>query len=385
MLNIARFAENEITKYQDIAKHPDIASVFRGGLGNTYQIGFQKQKKYDDRRRRRFHALNEIKALAAAMSEHRFRVLDCMHRVGAEFAVKRNGGGHAYYSGIHVCGSVWLCPICGQRIANYRRSQFIKASKKGYAAVLITFTMSHAKGEKLAGLLDALNDGIKKLKGGGSWCRFKDKYHVKAYATALEIVFSQVNGWHPHKHMVMYCDMPQSELNADDIQADLMKRYKAIMKRNKRYVSGLYGLDVSVADNAVGDYVSKWNIWDEMTKAPVKDGIGASLTPFELAQVAATGQEYAIKAFQEYAYATYNRRQIVWSRGADELFGFDDDKSDTEIAAADDGQDDETIIKLAGSWWRVIVANDAVVDVLEIAERGGSVAVMEFLNSLSPP
>lgn len=380
MLNVARIAQKEKYFYQEISKVP---GEIPGSLGNTYQIGFQKQKKYDDRRRRRFHALNEIKALVA-MLDHRFRVLDCMQRVGAEFAVKRNGGGHAYYSGIHVCGSVWLCPICSQRIANHRRHEFMKASAKGYAAMLITFTMQHGKGEKLAGLLDVLNDGIKKLKGGGSWCRFKDKYHVKAHATALEIMFSQVNGWHPHKHMVIYCDVPQDELKADEIKADLLKRYKAILKRSKRYVSAIYGLDVQVADNAVGDYVSKWNIWDEMAKASVKDGKGASLTPFELAQAAAAGQSYAIAAFREYADATYNRRQIVWSGGARELFGLDE-MTDKEIAAADDGQDDETIIKLSGSWWRVITANDAVVDILEIAERGGSVAVMEFLNSLSPP
>ena len=382
MDNIARNKTNYITSFQEIANAPGISSVFRAGLGIDTKYVSRLASIYRERRQIRFHLLQKIQAFLN-MNGHRFRVMDCMHRVGAEFHVKRNGNGHAYYSGIHVCGSVWLCPVCSHRIAGFRRSEFQKASEKGYSAMLITFTMQHGKGEALDKLLSVLNESVRSLKGGRWWQSFRDEWNIKAYATSLEITLSQVNGWHPHKHMVIYCDKAQGELDAEKIKAEILKRYAELMKKNKRYVSGTYGIDVSVADDAVGNYVSKWGIWNEMSQAPLKIGRGESITPFELAEAAAAGMPFAVQAFQEYAEATYGKRQIVWSHGARELFGLGAERSDVDIAQGD--PDDETIITLHGSWWRIIRAHDVMGELLEIAERAGANGVMQFLNSLSPP
>jgi len=382
--NIAQTLTNKTGSFQEIANLPNFTSVFRGGLGkDTKYVSVSAiTKTYDDRRRSRFRLLKSIQAYLG-MNGHRFRVLDCMHRVGVEFQVKRNGNGKAYYSGVHVCGSVWLCPVCSNKIASFRRAEFSQASKKGYAAMLITFTMQHGKGETLDKLLSVLNESVRSLKGGRWWQSFRQEWNVKAYATSLEITHGQVHGWHPHKHMVIYCDMSQADLDAEKVKAEILNRYKELMKKEKRYISGTYGVDVSVADDAVGNYVSKWGIWNEMSQAPLKVGRGESATPFEIAAAAASGSSDAVQLFQEYAQATYGKRQIVWSHGARELFGLGADRSDADIAQGD--PDDETIITLSGAWWRVIQANDAMSEVLEVAEQAGAIGVMQFLKSLPPP
>ncbi len=382
MDNIAQISANKTLTFQGIANAYEPDAMFRDGLGIDTKYVSVLQKKYDERRRSRFRLLKAIQGFLG-MNGHRFRVMECMHRVGAEFHVKRNGNGHAYYSGVHVCGSVWLCPVCSNKIASFRRAEFQQASEKGYSAMLITFTMQHGKGEALNNLLSVLNESVRSLKGGRWWQSFRREWNVKAYATSLEITYSQMNGWHPHKHMVIYCDIPQGDLDAEKVKAEILKRYSQLMKKNKRFVSGTYGIDVSVADDAVGNYVSKWGIWNEMSQAPMKLGRGESMTPFELAEAAAAGSPFAVQAFQEYAEATYGKRQIVWSHGARELFGLGAERSDADIAQGDLG--DETIISLHGSWWHVIQAHDAMAEVLEVAERAGANGVMEFLNTLSPP
>ena len=329
----------------------------------------------------KYKLLEEVKRVFVNSGE-KMRVLNCMKLMnGAEVQVKHNGE-RAYYSGIVSCGSVWTCPVCSSKITEARREELSLAlSSSGLIPVMVTVTLQHERNDKLAILLEALNDSLRKLKSGRWWKSFRSKYKVIAHVSSLEFTFSKHHGWHPHKHWLLFLDCKESEIDEQAIQKELTKQYKKHLEKHGRYASEFYGIDVRVGDKQAGAYVSKWGMSEEMTKSNIKVGANESYSPFQLVELASNGEKFAELAFLEYARATFGKRQLVYSRGGREALGLGEEKTDAELVEVEE-KEDEIIISLSREVWNVILRNTLQAEILYLAESGGAPAVKEFINGL---
>ena len=75
--------------------------------------------------------------------------------------------GRAFYSGLAVCGSVWVCPVCASKISERRKSELHKAitvhKQSGGFLVMVTLTIRHKRIDKLETLLEAFNEATSKM------------------------------------------------------------------------------------------------------------------------------------------------------------------------------------------------------------------------------
>jgi hypothetical protein len=62
----------------------------------------------------------------------------------------------AFYSGLMICGSVWICPVCASKISERRRAELKRAStayrESGGNLTMLTLTFSHSRSDRLADL-----------------------------------------------------------------------------------------------------------------------------------------------------------------------------------------------------------------------------------------
>ena len=137
-----------------------------------------------------------------------------------------------------------------------------------------------------------------------------------------------------------------------------------------------------------GEYIAKvqegkGHLGHEMARGDLKKGRLGTLAPFEILEYfRKTGDLAAVKVWQEYEKATYNRRAITWSRGLrKELLADEPEKTDEEIAEEEIG----------GEVWAIFPAETLRIirqtpglrsHLLDIAEAGGFLALVEELVRL---
>lgn len=321
-----------------------------------------------------------------------WRVSWCLHRPshvpGKEQGVSvwlDPGEGKAHFRGLATCGSVWVCPVCASRISEGRRLELEQAvSRSGLTPVLVTVTLQHSRSDRLEDIVEDLNAGLRRLKMGGWWTRFQASYSVKAHVSSLEMTWGSENGWHPHKHWLLFLDLPEDQVNADQLKNALTGRWKSIMSKNGHYVSYQHGIDVQVGNNAAGAYTAKWGLASEVCKAVVKDS-RSGLSPWQLLDLAGQGDLQAGALFCEYALATQGKRQLVWSKGGRQVLGLGQEVEDEVLAAEEVIQDQSSavcLVRLDSTEWGMILKAGARVRILELAEGGGVAAVQAFLDEL---
>lgn len=292
----------------------------------------------------------------------------------------------AHYRGLATCGSVWTCPVCASKISEKRRIELEAAvAKSGLTPVLVTVTLQHSRQDPLKDLIEDLTNTLRSLKSGGWWQRFKDQHRVKAYVSSLEVTWGAENGWHPHKHWLLFVEMPVDQVNSDQLKAQLTARYTELLAKVGRYASNYYGIDLIVGQPAaveVGRYVTKWGLASEVTKAVVKNG-RSGLSPWQLLEAYAEGDQQAGALFVEYAKATQGKRQLVWSQGARQILALGAEQADEDLAAAEEDQPQaEMLIKLDFAEWQMILKHNARSAMLDLAEQGGLDAVTAYLEIL---
>jgi len=329
----------------------------------------------------RYSLLSDIQDL---MQGTRYRVSSCMHTRGTYTDLMQSGD-NFYYKNVITCGSVWICPVCRQKILSGRRQEITEALKSGLTPVMVTVTLQHTRSDKLDDLVDALNKSLRRLKSGRWYQDFKKTYRVKASVSTLEIRWSRDTGWHPHKHMILFCDLDNvTDDDADLIQRDLIGRYRHLLSLSGHYASEYHGIDVRIGDAYIGDYLSKdnWSLAHEMSSTDSKSS-SSSVSPFNLADMASRGDGQAYHLWMEYVKATYGKRQITWSRGGKDILGVDD-KSDEDLASEtpedDDGQTPELVMSIHRDLWSYIVSEGLPGRLLEVARQGGKDAVMSYLR-----
>ena len=300
----------------------------------------------------------------------------------------------ARYGGLQTCGSVWQCPVCAAKITERRRVELtdalINAKELGLVAIMATYTLRHYAADRLAHLLEGIKLARKKATGGKAAKGLREEYGVVGSIRALEVTWSEENGWHVHVHELSF--MPEGT-DLDALGVGLTHQWnKGLRLAGMRDVNE-HGCDVKTADLDIAAYIQKfghergWNTEHELTKQPTKRGREGHFTPSELLRSCVLeGNAAAGDKWREYAIVFKGSRQLYWSKGLREsLLPGVVDLTDQELAE----RADERGMLLAGLSlldWKKILWNNKRAEVLLVAgASGGDRAVLDaFIADLEP-
>jgi len=297
----------------------------------------------------------------------------------------------AHLAGVQSCKSVWLCPVCAAKISERRREDLALGLDNWLTftvgerrrVLLVTLTLSHDAGDNLSVVFGALKKARRLLVSGRAAAMFRHQWGIVGTIRALELTHG-LNGWHPHLHVLMFfnCEVPILPF-----EAAIKARWSECVAAAGRYASWEHGCDVRFSDTDISNYIAKWGVdpqWTtahEMTKGVTKSGRRKGRTPTQLLADYLAGDDDAGLLWLQYGVNMKGERQLVWSKGMRQLLGLEAEKSDEEIA---DEQPEIAVIlaSLSMGAWRVIVANDARGELLEVAATGDPLKVEQFIYSL---
>lgn len=295
----------------------------------------------------------------------------------------------AHYKNLCVCGSVWSCPVCASKISERRRVELSQGITKNpdLQTALVTLTLRHNRADDLVVVLDALLSAYRYIKSGRRWKQFVGDVGLIGSIRGLEVTYG-VNGWHPHLHILTF----QDGGSPDDLEGFFTERWLAALSREGREALSGPGIDVRTAVSDIADYIAKygrepiqssdWTMEHEITKSPVKKSQRGGLSPSQLlANYSFQNDRKAGWRWREYALTFKGKRQLVWSRGLRDRLGLNKELTDKELAKRNE-QDAVILIALTLEQWRVVLANDARGELLEIAHAGDVRLVESFLASL---
>lgn len=335
--------------------------------------------------------------------------------------VRLAGGGsdaRAGLAGVSTCGSVWSCPVCAEKIQARRREEILSlitaAEAKGCSVVLVTLTMRHNAGDRLADLWDDLSGAWAAVNRDGTYRRHRDLYGQVGWLRAVETTRGD-NGWHVHIHALIVvegrCSQDRAELLGELLWAPWHRHLSA--RPGREPVREAFDVRVGRgALAAMGEYLVKSTYdGDDLTRAQLaelyrgsyeglasevtlsthKRGRRGSRTPFEIlrdvqasagtlatddgALTAAAADDAAL--WVEWEQASHRRRQLTWSKGLREWAGLDaEEDADEEIAAEDLAGDD--VVILPPDTWRAVRRHAWVL--LDLAENGGRDALTSWLD-----
>jgi hypothetical protein len=261
--------------------------------------------------------------------------------------------GRAGLHDVSVCGSVWACPVCSERITARRRNELkhLLAVNDKYFIVMVTYTLSHHDGEDLAPMVQALNHAIRRTKTGRPWRRFVDKWGLVGFVSTLEVTYGQ-NGWHPHKHEMFVIDREKLGLEGPvakakfegEMQSELFHMYHHKLDIAGRDCDQDHGLVVTANRKAYGEYIAKWGVTEELTRSVHKAASGAGRSVWELLKDSIRGDARAWSLWLEYLRAFKGKKQLHWSKGLRELLELGAELSDQEAAELVDIPEDQRVV-----------------------------------------
>lgn len=301
----------------------------------------------------------------------------------------------AHYGGLIQCGSVWHCPLCAAKISERRRSEELEPAIVAHVAhdgavYLETYTVSHTRFDSLPDLLHAFLKARERMRQGEYAQKRKQAFRIIGTISVLEVTWSKLNAWHPHKHELVFTANATNDMRAYEAQARV-----AWERAAARCGLGMdeHGYKLDRTYGAVADYIAKygreplkppWGVEAEMTKGHLKQGRGPveHVTPFGLLSRIYQGEEDLAPLFQEYARWFKGHKQLSWSKGLRKrLLGNEQEKTDEELAR--EQQEDAVLLgRLTRAQWRVVLANDARGELLEVARSGDWQQVQTFLTEI---
>lgn len=297
----------------------------------------------------------------------------------------------AQYCNLVTCGSVWVCPICASKITERRRVELARAvtacNDRSGCVYMQTFTFSHKRFDKVGESLNAFLSARRKSKQGCMAQRLKKRFGIIGTITCLEVTWSELNGWHPHQHELVFFD--EKEIDTEEFEAATRKAWeKAIISEGLRINKHGYKLDKTYG--GVADYIAKyghqptkpiWGIESEMVKGHLKKGRSQiqHYTPFGLLEESYNGNGWASSLFIEFATAFKGRHQLHWSKDLKKKLLDEEEKTDEEIAS-EMLEESNVLGFLSLDQWRFILGNDIRGELLSVASSGSWEDVCTFLR-----
>jgi hypothetical protein len=286
----------------------------------------------------------------------------------------------AFYGGLMVCGSVWVCPVCAAKISERRRQELKTAFKAhldtGGYCTMVTLTFSHSPKDKLDDLLVALGKSMQDFSRGKRHDNFRKEIGLIGKIRAFEVTHG-ANGWHPHIHLLLMHSNEIEPWEWSNMEDKLYSMWSGACAKNGLATSREHGLRMHDAAEA-STYIGKWgDIMDkpwgtdsEMTKANIKKGRGESITPFDMLRVIIEDGDLEFEGkYQEYAKATKGKQQLVWSPGLKAKYLIEE-KTDEDIAT--EKVEAADLLGVLG-WrdWKYILKNNLRYELLQQVEQHG--------------
>lgn len=370
--------------------------VHNGALGDGDFIRRQSRaKRYDHQQKARHILTNEgMKMVAAGTLEYAanfHRTCKCLYVSVGKNTINVDERGNAFYGGLPLCGSVWVCALCSAKIQEKRRHEIEKAVNWAYESggtvVMVTFTFPHNAGHGLKDLLDKQMAALRFLRGGTPWLNFKKEISLQGFIKSLEITIGE-NGWHPHTHELWFV---RKDLNHKHLWSYVTERWRRacieaglLDENDKGQLRAFYKHSVDIKFNvSASGYLAKlddsrnWGADREMTKGGSKDARSKGRNPLSLLDTADIGNRDA-DLFLEYCAAMKGKNQIVWSPGLKKRVGVDE-KTDQEHAE-DSVEKSEVLATLKREDWKLVCKEDARAEVLDLAELKGFEGIQSFFS-----
>ncbi|MEM9654348.1 MAG: hypothetical protein AAGA65_19800 [Actinomycetota bacterium] len=330
------------------------------------------------------------------------RIVQCGRVVRSSTGVvlMRSTDGYVYGSGLVTCGSPWSCLACSYKIRAKRARHVAQAVALHLAAgggVLFgTFTISHDRGEQLAGLWRLLSAGWAYMTSGRQWVGFQADHGVVGLVKTVEVTHGR-NGWHPHIHVLFFIDAPMNDFDREDqyreFRSHLRKRWITWFRaKHERNISREFGIvfDAVKPDESdqVGIYCTK--VGYELAMADAKIGRREGQRhPFAIAHDAAQwGDKADVMLLREWITASKRKRSIQWTGAQVKAYvAADADKTDQELAEESQVGDEALLIVHRDVWRQLISRPDgAKARFLRLFEDGGNAFdVLYFLAELGIP
>lgn len=329
------------------------------------------------------------------------RVAKCGQRLNGPQAIVCIGDAGAYVAGVVTCGSVWMCPVCAAKIAEGRRrdvaecltahvwnglySDIETRDVRGGGDVFMSLmTMPHHARESCAEVKGDVRECWRRMIAGRAWKEARERYGIEGYIRALETTHG-ANGWHPHIH-ALFLTRALSEVEEAEFRIWLGERWAAVVERVTGKAVNLakgFGFERALSISAAGDYVAKWGVDSEISKAAHKVSRKGGRSPWQLLADARDGDHRARMLFAEYATAFKGTRHLTWSVGLRDLYLETPELDDIQLAKQDAPfQGDQQVMVFRRAVWFNIVRAGVIPDVLEAAEAGGRAGILKYLRSV---
>jgi len=301
--------------------------------------------------------------------------------------------GKAFFSGLIMCGRVFTCPVCASKIQEKRRLEIAKAFDYAYQTlnkkiIMVTFTFSHYRFDKLKELLEKQSEAYRFLRSGKAWQKLKNSIGFSGLIRSLEVTHGQ-NGWHPHTHEAWIVN---KNCDVNDLLLKLKIRWFNVCSKfglvNDLKTEQFLEHAVHITDNChTSEYLAKqddsrhWGSDRELAKGASKvNQKGKGHHPFQFLSDYANNidAKKSFAKFLEYADSMRNKSQIFWSRGLKDAVGLKD-KTDEELV---EEKEDKAVLlgSLLNSDWDIIKTLNCKALILDIAEKHGFSGIEKFFN-----
>jgi hypothetical protein len=190
------------------------------------------------------------------------------------------GHGSAHYGGLQTCGSVWMCPVCSAKVSERRRELLAKAiavhTAAGGRVLLATYTFSHRRCDALSATLDGFLAAQSGMTRNRPYRRVVDRCGYVGSVSALEVTWGRANGWHPHRHTLLFLG---AEVDEVALAEGLYVAWARAAFTQGLRINRAHGVKLQATTDAVAEYVAKWGHapsrrpWaaaDELTKSQSK-------------------------------------------------------------------------------------------------------------------
>lgn len=302
--------------------------------------------------------------------------------------------------GTMKCGSGWVCPACMSYIAERRRDELqtaIDRSALDMVAVMITYTVKHHQGDRLANLIAGMTSAYRKTRSGRYWQDVKQHYSVVGSVRSLEITYGE-SGWHPHFHELMFLSRSVLDANragsldelTSAIRGDIGGQWFEKL-RTEGYTTNLdMAFDVRAGNRFAAEYIAKfeklpktgvlsvpaYEITHTINKTPKNGNFGVLDMLFN-----AERDPKMRDLFLEYHSATKGRSAIHWSRGLKRLLDIEVIRD--EIAAQGvETETDRLLAEIDLELWRFISYRGFIGQLMTCANTGDNVKVASLLDKI---
>lgn len=320
----------------------------------------------------------------------------------------------AYYCNLMKCGLGWVCPLCATRLSEERRSMLSLALSNArtiYLPVMVTYTIRHHKGERLADNLNGMTSAYRTMRQQRSWRVIKEEFLIEGEIRSTEITYGD-DGWHPHFHVILFMSLDilkyairthQNGLEGASEVYDVLELRDALQNHLARLwlealakvgLSAMAGpaLKVTADYDQLSDYMTKfgtelpesgkkWTLAHEATKGGAKAArADGNVSVWELLMLAGIDVPGFTKLWVEYSLATKGKSSLQWTPGLQARLGVKD--SEGNILLDEFTNDEILLAQFDVTTWDKILRHDAAGRVLDLASTGDDEKVWHFIDGL---